>query len=114
MADMREMLRGQDLSFTEIAKLVGEKWQDLSPSEKEPCERQAQSLKDKYYTELNEYKKTKEYGEYQDYLSEFKAKHSQPSGSGEYFRPTNSTISNQIDRCETGQDRRRDTPIYTK
>lgn len=75
-AEIRDQLKGKDLSFTEIAKLVGERWQELGPNEKEPCEREAQALKDKYYSELRQYKKTPQYKQYQDYLVEFKAKHS--------------------------------------
>jgi len=72
---MREDLKGRPLSFTEIAKLVGENWQSLSPTEKEPYESQAFALKDKYNNELAEYKKTEMYQRYAEYLSEFKAKH---------------------------------------
>ncbi|KAI4845647.1 hypothetical protein E4T44_04405 [Aureobasidium sp. EXF-8845] len=74
--EIRDQLRGQELSFTEIAKLVGERWQELQAHEKEPCEREAQVLKDTYHSELREYKKTPQYQQYQDYLVEFKAKHS--------------------------------------
>ncbi|THZ25804.1 hypothetical protein D6C91_02842 [Aureobasidium pullulans] len=74
---IRDQLRGKDLSFTEIAKLVGERWQELQAHEKEPCEREAQTLKDKYYSELRKYKKTPQYKEYQEYLIDFKAKHSE-------------------------------------
>ncbi|KAI4848036.1 hypothetical protein E4T44_04170 [Aureobasidium sp. EXF-8845] len=73
---IRDQLKGQELSFTEIAKLVGERWQELQAHEKEPCEREAQALKDTYYLELRKYKKTPQYQQYQDYLIEFKAIHS--------------------------------------
>ncbi|KUJ22357.1 uncharacterized protein LY89DRAFT_294738 [Mollisia scopiformis] len=73
---MREELKGRNLSFTEIAKLVGENWQNLSPAEKEPYEQQAFSAKEKYNNELTEYKKTENYKEYSQYLAEFKARHS--------------------------------------
>ncbi|ROW11615.1 hypothetical protein VMCG_01433 [Cytospora schulzeri] len=72
---MREDLKGQNLTFTEIAKLVGENWQGLSQAEKEPYERQAQAAKDKYNQDLAEYKKTPEYKKYLQYLQDFKAKH---------------------------------------
>lgn len=55
---------------------MGERWQELQAHEKEPCEREAQALKDTYYSELRKYKKTPQYQQYQDYLIEFKAKHS--------------------------------------
>ena len=79
---MRETLKAQELSFTEIAKLVGERWQELRTSEKEPCERQAQEMKERFYSELAEYKKTPQWGDYQQYLADFKAKHSQQSTQG--------------------------------
>ena len=79
---MREKLRGQDLSFTDIARIVGEKWQELSPNDKEPCEREARSLKGRYYSELAEYKKTSQYSAYQEYLQDFKAKHGPSSSQG--------------------------------
>lgn len=73
---MRDELKGRNLSFTEIAKLVGENWQNLIPGEKEPYEQQASFAKEKYNNELTEYKKTENYKEYSQYLAEFKAKHS--------------------------------------
>jgi hypothetical protein len=73
--EIREELRGQDLSFTEIAKVVGERWQILPADVREACEQQANAAKEKYYAELGEYKKTPEYALYQEYLAEFKAKH---------------------------------------
>ncbi len=73
---MRVDLKGRHLSFTEIAKLVGENWQNLSPSEKEPYETQASNAKDIYNAELVEYKKTENYRKYSEYLQEFKEKQS--------------------------------------
>ena len=73
---MREDLKGRNLSFTEIAKLVGENWQNLLPSEKEPYEQQAFTAKERFNNELAEYKKTENYKEYSQYLAEFKARHS--------------------------------------
>lgn len=73
---MREDLKGRHLSFTEIAKLVGENWQNLSPGEKEPYEQQAFTAKERYNSELTEYKKTQSFKEYSQYLIEFKARQS--------------------------------------
>lgn len=69
---MREDLKGQNLSFTEIAKLVGENWQSLDRSEKEPFETQAQVLKEKYNRDMTEYKKSPEYKRYSVYLQDFR------------------------------------------
>lgn len=76
---MREDLKSQNLSFTEIAKLVGENWQNLPGSEKEAYEAQANLDKEKYHRELVEYKKTSEYKKYARYLVEFKEKQAKQS-----------------------------------
>ncbi|KAM0223656.1 hypothetical protein ACHAPA_012111 [Fusarium lateritium] len=73
---MREDLRSQNLTFTEIAKLVGENWQNLNASEKEAYESQANADKEKYHRDLMEYKKTPDYRQYVQYLHEFKEKQS--------------------------------------
>jgi hypothetical protein len=73
---MRDDLKGRQLTFTEIAKLVGENWQNLSALEKEPFESQAQTAKERYNRDLAEYKKTVEYRKYLEYLQDFKEKHS--------------------------------------
>ncbi|QSZ35118.1 hypothetical protein DSL72_007983 [Monilinia vaccinii-corymbosi] len=74
---MREDLKGRNLSFTEIAKLVGEHWQNLSPGEKEPYEQSAYTAKERYNNELAEYKKTQSFKDYSQYLADFKHKQNQ-------------------------------------
>ncbi|TEA11937.1 High mobility group protein B3 [Colletotrichum sidae] len=69
---MRDELKGRNLTFTEIAKLVGEHWQNQTPAEKEPYETQALKAKEKYNHDLAEYKKTVEYRKYMQYLQDFK------------------------------------------
>ncbi|KAF9879255.1 hmg box protein [Colletotrichum karsti] len=71
---MRDELKGRNLTFTEIAKLVGEHWQNLSPGEKEPYETSALKAKEKYNHDLAEYKKTAEFRKYTAYLADFKAR----------------------------------------
>ncbi|KAF9730436.1 hypothetical protein PMIN06_001289 [Paraphaeosphaeria minitans] len=103
---VRETLKGQDLSFTEIAKIVGERWQVLPADSRDACERQANSAKEKYYAELADYKKTPEYEFYQKYLEEFKAKHAAPPKEAEGKRSkmeadtTTSTWSNHHEHTE--------------
>jgi len=74
--ELREELKPQSLSFTDIAKRVGERWQILTPEEKEPYESRAGSLKEKYSAELTRYKRTHEYREYVQYLADFKERNS--------------------------------------
>ncbi|KAF2660985.1 HMG-box [Lophiostoma macrostomum CBS 122681] len=75
---VRESLRGQDLSFTELAKEAGERWQHLSVEAREQYERQADMEREKYYAELAAYKQTPEYQKYLIYLEDFKAKYRVP------------------------------------
>lgn len=73
---IREEVKSENLSFTDIARLVGERWQKLDPAQKDRFESHASALKETYNAQLGEYKKTDEYREYSQYLAEFKAKHS--------------------------------------
>ncbi|KAI5811518.1 hypothetical protein DFH27DRAFT_32344 [Peziza echinospora] len=69
---IRDELKGQSLTFTDIAKLVGEKWKLLDTHHKEGYELDATRAKTKYNMDLAEYKKTDEYREYLQYLAEFR------------------------------------------
>ncbi|KAF2440972.1 hypothetical protein P171DRAFT_488550 [Karstenula rhodostoma CBS 690.94] len=109
---VRENLKGQELTFTEIAKIVGERWQVLPADSRDACERQANSAKEKYYAELAEYKKTPEYEFYQKYLEDFKAKHAAPPKEAEGKRSkmeadtTTSSWSNNHEHTERRMVRR--------
>ncbi|RMZ78206.1 hypothetical protein DV738_g4008, partial [Chaetothyriales sp. CBS 135597] len=76
---VREEVKDQALSFTQIAKLVGERWQKLDAAGKEPFEAQANAAKERYNIQFSTYKKTDAYKEYGQYLAEFKAKHGSSS-----------------------------------
>ncbi|KAG9777049.1 hypothetical protein KCU88_g4643, partial [Aureobasidium melanogenum] len=76
---VREEVKDQNLSFTQIAKLVGDRWQKLDPAGKEPFETQANAAKERYNIQLSTYRKTEAYKEYMQYLADFKSKHGQTS-----------------------------------
>ncbi|ORX91073.1 HMG-box [Basidiobolus meristosporus CBS 931.73] len=78
---VRNELKDQNMSFTEIAKIVGDRWKSISPEEKDEVERSAAKAKEEYYESLRAYKETEEYKEYQSYLEEFRKK------SGSCVRP---------------------------
>lgn len=102
---VRESLKGQDLTFTEIAKVVGERWQVLPAAEREACERQANTAKERYYAELAEYKKTSQYESYQKYLEDFRQKHAAPlkgKRSKLETETSTSTRSSSHDQLERG------------
>jgi len=85
---VREDLKGESLSFTEIAKLVGKKWQYLTQSEKELYTQQSFVAKETSTIELAEYRMTKSYKTYSEYLLDFNAKHLQESNQERMAKPT--------------------------
>ncbi|OQN95201.1 hypothetical protein B0A48_18624 [Cryoendolithus antarcticus] len=98
----RADLKGSDPSFTEIAKTVGERWRVLAQDEKATYESRSQAAKDKYYSQLSEYKKTSKFAEYQIYLADFKAKHEPPPPGGK--RKRDDKLSSLTSRCSNGTD----------
>jgi HMG (high mobility group) box len=76
---IREEIRAENLSFTDIAKLVGDRWQKLTPEEKEPFESKANEAKEIFHAQLTQYKKTDSYKEYMQYIADFKVKHAATS-----------------------------------
>lgn len=97
---IRLILKDDHLSFTEIAKCVGERWQTLPPEEKEPFESQATAAKEKYNTEMVRYKITERYKEYVRYLADFKLKNPGPQ-AGEIIpmTPRKMTLRMQFRAC---------------
>jgi hypothetical protein len=109
---VRERLKGQDLSFTEIAKVVGERWQVVSTEEREECESQANSAKEKYYSRLAEYKKTPQYEAYQNYLEDFRAKHAAPAKGMLFSFAQTFMTDNNVFRRQTFQTGDRDGQLW--
>ena len=102
---IREEVKDQNLSFTQIAKLVGDRWQKLDPNGKEPYEVSASAAKEKYNIQLSAYRKTDEYKEYMAYLADFKAKHGQTTEAKRpKLEPESSGGSISTKSLEAGQE----------
>ncbi|RUP43185.1 high mobility group box domain-containing protein [Jimgerdemannia flammicorona] len=71
---VRAELKDQNMSFTDLAKIVGDRWKAISPEEKEAYETAAARAKEDYQAALSSYEQTEDHKTYQQYLSEFKAK----------------------------------------
>ena len=69
----REQLKEQNLSFTDLSKIMGEKWQRLTRDEKEVWKKKSAVPWERYKAKLAEYQKTDGFREYQRYLTEFEA-----------------------------------------
>ena len=93
----REQLKEQNLSFTELSKVVGEKWQQLTRDEKEVWKQKGAIPWERYKAELAEYQKTDDFREYQRYLAEFRAaqiaKNPQIKSSNTMYSPVSPTHS---------------------
>ena len=72
--DIRKDLLVGEYTFTEIAKIVGERWQILDEELKENYKEIAAKAKTKYNDEMVEYMKKTEYKNYQIYLKNWHAK----------------------------------------
>lgn len=59
--DARAQLKDHNMSFVEIAKLVGDQWKNLGINLKHQYERTAMRAKDQYIDALNAYRQTNEY-----------------------------------------------------
>ena len=84
----RDQLKDQSLSFTELSRQVGERWQALSPEERDHWKQKAAIPWEKYKADLAQYQKTEQYQEYQNYLEEFRTaearKHPEKKQSSTY------------------------------
>ncbi|KAM3578982.1 hypothetical protein VKS41_008519 [Umbelopsis sp. WA50703] len=72
--DVRKELKDYNMSFTELARIVGNRWKNIDGDLKEKYEDGANMAKDDYLQQLSEYQKTDEYKHYQKYLTDFRSK----------------------------------------
>lgn len=72
--DARAELKHQNLSFADMAKIVGDQWKNLSHAKKQHYERMAMRAKDEYLAALEQYRQTPQYQQYKNYLDDFKQK----------------------------------------
>ncbi|KAI8371853.1 hypothetical protein BD560DRAFT_395626 [Blakeslea trispora] len=70
--DARSQLKHKNMSFVEMAKLVGDRWKGLNKNQRQSYERTAMKAKDEYLHALHAYKQTDQYKNYQAYLTDFK------------------------------------------
>lgn len=71
--EMREQLKDENLSFPELSRQVGIRWQGLSPEEKEHWKQLAAKPWEVYKEKVLAYQQTDQYREYKKYVEDFKA-----------------------------------------
>lgn len=72
---VREEYAGQNISFPDMAKIVGDRWKTVNPEVKEAIENEAAKAKEEYQAAMAVYKTTDYWKKYQEYLKEFKEKY---------------------------------------
>ncbi|KAH8553951.1 hypothetical protein BGW37DRAFT_482884 [Umbelopsis sp. PMI_123] len=72
--DVRKELKDCNMSFTELARIVGNRWKNIEQDVKQSYEDAANQAKDEYLRDLSEYQRTDEYKHYQKYLTDFRSK----------------------------------------
>lgn len=70
---VRSELKEQNKSFTDLAKIIGDRWKNILPEDKELYEIEAQKARETYMRKVDDYQKTDAYKKYQKYLTDFKA-----------------------------------------
>jgi len=110
--DIRKNLQHKQLSFTQMARQVGESWQLFGSAELSEWKLRAASARELYLQDLEEYKQTREYREYQQYLFDFRIK-----SSMSHPRPRRQSISQRapksIDADQNLSATRRHRPSHS-
>jgi hypothetical protein len=75
------------LSFVNIAREVGRRWQDLPAEQKRVWESSAARAMQEFEAQMDEYKKTESWRKYQLYLKEFRSQQAQQSQPSSVKRP---------------------------
>ncbi|BFZ62746.1 hypothetical protein YB2330_003856 [Saitoella coloradoensis] len=73
--ELKKDVANNSLSFTDIAKIVGDRWKLLDPEEKERMEDDAARKKEDFANAMLKYRSSQEYYKYQVYLTQFREKH---------------------------------------
>ncbi|BFZ53235.1 hypothetical protein PYCC9005_000258 [Savitreella phatthalungensis] len=84
---VREEKKGADCSFSELAKIVGERWKHMDRAEKNRHEHKAAEAKAVYDAAVASYRRTSAYQEYRRYLAKFKQLAAQVDGRPEKLEP---------------------------
>lgn len=101
---VREELKSQGLSFTEMSRRVGERWQSLNPEEKESWKQKAALPWETYKAQLAEYQQSNDYKTYTQYLANFKHAQGVKKGDGAPRRPEGEPFSISRLRRRTSVD----------
>ncbi|KAF2634026.1 hypothetical protein P280DRAFT_464278 [Massarina eburnea CBS 473.64] len=97
------------LSFVDIAKEVGRRWQELPAERKRVWESQAARAIQEFEGQMDEYKHTENWRKYQAYLSEFRSQQQQQA-SGKRPAPSRTSSYNRRDNSRESPSASSDGP----
>lgn len=109
---VREEYNGRNIPFPDMAKIVGDRWKNISPEEKDLYETNASKKKEEYQAKMAMYKTTEHWRKYQEYLKEFKEKYE--SNSRDQSKPRKKFKSDQSpdsDNTRSGYSSTRSTSV---
>jgi len=72
--ERRAKLQLENKKMTEISKIAGAEWKQLTEEQKKPYEIQAQQLKTQYQQDVKKYQESNEYKEYLKLIQQWKEK----------------------------------------
>lgn len=108
---VREEFSGQNISFPDMAKIVGDRWKNIRPEEKESYEIEAAKKKEEYQAEMSVYKTTESWKKYQEYLKEFKEKYELNSRDPNKRKRIKMEPSPESDNTRSGYSSTRSTSV---
>ncbi|OMJ07836.1 FACT complex subunit SSRP1 [Smittium culicis] len=102
--DLNKKLEHKKLSFVDLSKIHSDQWSNLDASRKMFYDELAKNAKDEYEKLMNQYRKSPQYKEYQEYLNQFYA---QEDTVGRVGRPKGKKSSNSsgstVDKAKYSQ-----------
>jgi len=85
-----------DKKLTEISKMIAAEWKKMDGASKKPYEEDAKTLKAKYEVDMQKYKTTKEFKDFQKKVQE----HKQSEGNGKSKGKKNRRKTKENEGCE--------------
>jgi hypothetical protein len=108
--DLRATSEVSALSFVAIARVVGQRWQELPIEKKRAWESNAARAMQKFEVQMDEYKKTENWRKYQHYLAEFRAQQ-QTASKGKRSGSTHTSSYVQREYPDASQSASSDSPV---
>lgn len=98
---VRQELKSHHLSFTDMSRQVGERWQRLTPEEKHSWKQKAAIPREEYKINFAKYQRSENHRSYLRYLSDFRSAQAMRRGDESPFRNVPEAASPSVNRLNT-------------